>query len=244
MVAESIKLMDRFKHLRQFLIKEALAAGDPNTQQALSQSVFKLPTEGEHDQDGELDTKMKQLDPGEKKDKNEIEDKLMLASMPEMAHDDPPSIKELGMVPRQTKLAKLQQMYKKASAYIKDVRVGDLPAKTQEDIQRFCPCAKDSKVAQYGMVVKELIHKADQNNYKSALANVTARGDIAKMSHDKFNELQKAKYILLMNDSIIDGHHMLAKAKLFGWHNSLNVLDLTPLRFQQTKKASLKWKRL
>ena len=40
------------------------------------------------------------------------------------------------------------------------------------------------------------------------------------------------KYILLLNDRIIDGHHHLAKAERGKITRSLPVLDLSPLRHQ------------
>ena len=51
-------------------------------------------------------------------------------------------------------------------------------------------------------------------------------------ARDAFFKKAKEKYILLVNDQIVDGHHFLAKAKYFNVTNSLNVLDLTPARFQ------------
>lgn len=131
---------------------------------------------------------------------------------------------------------------KEASAYVKDVLVSELPPDTQKDIEKFIT-NKNAKVIQYGMVVKELLTKTDNHNYEQAQEHI--KKDIRGLDRDKLKSefLQKAKkkFILILNDSIIDGHHFLARAEELGITNSLNVLDLTPTRFQ--KQASL-WDKL
>jgi hypothetical protein len=47
------------------------------------------------------------------------------------------------------------------------------------------------------------------------------------------------KYVLLMNDRLIDGHHFLAKAEKGKVSKSLPVLDLTALRFQPLPATDL-----
>ena len=134
------------------------------------------------------------------------------------------------------------QFGKAASAYAADVEVGSLPKATQEDIKKFAPAAKaKTKLVQYGMVTSELLPKVDQHNYKSAKAHI--QEDIKKngkrAAGDKFQDKVDDKYILLLNDQIIDGHHMLALADALGISCSLKVLDLTPIRFQLEKRSSL-----
>ena len=134
------------------------------------------------------------------------------------------------------------QFGKAASAYASDIMIGDLPKDTQEDIFKFAPNAdKKTKVVQYGMTVPELIPKVDHHNFNLALKHINT--DLAKYGKrslaDKFQGKIDNKYILLMNDSIIDGHHYLSMAKTLGISCSLKVLDLTPIRFQIKKAASL-----
>lgn len=125
---------------------------------------------------------------------------------------------------------------KSASAYSQDIQLSTLPEETQQDIKRFCENANgSSKVPQYGMVVLELIPKADPHNLE------VAEEHCADMDPEKAREevasRQDDKYILLCNDRIVDGHHYLAKAKRGDYTASIKCLDLTPLRFQQPKVA-------
>lgn len=55
------------------------------------------------------------------------------------------------------------------------------------------------------------------------------------VKEDKLKEevkKRKDKYILVLNDQIIDGYHHLAKAYVGKLTSSLPILDLSPLRFQ------------
>ncbi|NBQ69477.1 MAG: hypothetical protein EBU46_11895 [Nitrosomonadaceae bacterium] len=91
------------------------------------------------------------------------------------------------------------------------------------------------------MVVKELLPKVDRHNFDLAMAHIKKDWDgrDADKLKDEVYEQAKKKYILILNDSIIDGHHFLAKAKYAGLTSSLNVVDLTPVRFQQcTEKTA------
>ena len=131
---------------------------------------------------------------------------------------------------------------KTAASFTADVPISSLNKTTQADILKFIPSAsKSNKVIQYGMVVEELLPKIDKHNFDNAQEHVkaeetkTGRRTVA----DKFQSKLPDKYILLINDKIIDGHHFLAMAKLLNISNSLKVLDLTPVRFQLNKKASL-----
>ena len=116
------------------------------------------------------------------------------------------------------------------SAFLGDVRIGDLPEATIETILGFCPdAARESVVTRYQMTVPELLAKADQHNLETARKHcrrltIGEAGDIVRGRADKF--------ILLQNDRIIDGHHHLAKAEKGKITSSLPVLDLSPLRHQ------------
>jgi len=121
-----------------------------------------------------------------------------------------------------------------ASAFIHDIRIADLPKEVQKDIEHFVQ-DKKGHVIQYGMVVPELVKKVDPENYKTAKGHVADKSD--KELEKEIYEKSKNKYILLVNDRIVDGHHFLAKADKLGVTRTLKVLDLTPLRFQKKKAA-------
>src|SRR5690242_13054250 len=118
------------------------------------------------------------------------------------------------------------------SAFVEDMRLDALPEAVQQDIGRFVEAKAHHKFSHYGMVVTELLDKADAVNLKAARKHV--RNAKPKDLVEKVLSDTKAgkKYILLMNDKIVDGHHFLAKAERAGVTSSLNVLDLTPARFQ------------
>jgi hypothetical protein len=122
---------------------------------------------------------------------------------------------------------------KRASAYINDIDIKELPKDVQLDIRRFIPVDKDISVVQYGMVVKELLPKVDKHNYEQAKLHISKEYVVNKKMKDEFFEKAKNKYIFILNDKIIDGHHFLAKAQALGITSSLKVLDLTPIRFQE-----------
>lgn len=139
----------------------------------------------------------------------------------------------------------LSQFGKSASSYSADVTVASLPKETQQDVLKFTPSVdKNDKVVQYGMVTDELLPKVDQHNWEKALKHISAERKKNKRElADRFQKKIDNKYILLMNDNVVDGHHFLAMAHVLGISCSLKVLDLTPLRFQSVKVASL-YKRL
>jgi len=117
----------------------------------------------------------------------------------------------------------------KFSAYVGDFKASDFPASTQEEIAKYF--SGNPIVIRYGMTVPELVNRADQHNLASAREHIRkcsgrACGEEIYASEDKF--------ILIMNDRIIDGHHFLAKAEKGGVSKSLPVLDLSPARFQAT----------
>lgn len=120
-------------------------------------------------------------------------------------------------------------VHKQASAFIKDVEYRSLPVAVQREVRRFVLPRPKLQLIHYGMTVKELLPKVDQHNFD------TAKEHVAKETVDKEQLLERAKskYILLSNDSIVDGHHFLARAEKAGITNSIHVLDLTPARFQK-----------
>ncbi len=124
------------------------------------------------------------------------------------------------------------------SAYIEDMSLGDLPKAVRDDIGRFISATVRTKVIHFGMVVKELISKADPANLKTARAHVKDTNPDSARKLVNLQVRKGTKFILLLNDRIIDGHHFLALAERGGVSSSLNVLDLTPTRFQFAMKPT------
>lgn len=121
-----------------------------------------------------------------------------------------------------------------ASSFIRDVQFKDLPKPVQKDVQQFVPEIKpDTHLVCYGMVVSELLPKADPHNLELAQEHV--KGISKKKLDEEIYEKSDEKYFLLMNDRLIDGHHFLAKCEKARVTRSLKVLDLTPTRFQKRK---------
>lgn len=79
------------------------------------------------------------------------------------------------------------------------------------------------------MTVPELLAKADPHNLETARGRVsrTTNRDCAAAVHASSD-----KFVLLLNDKVLDGHHHLARAEKGKVTRSLPVLDLTPLRYQ------------
>lgn len=159
--------------------------------------------------------------------KKDIVDQMILPAFPELAQPDEDD----------TTFGKV------SSAFTSDLLLKDVPKETRADIKRLVPIATnpEAKVVQYGMVVEELLPKVDEINFIQAEERV--KQDLADKGKralgDKFQDKLKTKYILLLNDKIVDGHHFLALAKVLGITCSLRVLDLTPIRFQIQKSSSL-----
>ena len=117
----------------------------------------------------------------------------------------------------------------KASSYVGDISFNKLPDDVAKDVERFVPEVKAStKLARYGMTVNELRLKVDPHNFSTAMGHCEGQ----EQDRDEFESRRDGKYILIVNDRIVDGHHFLAKAECLGITSSLNVLDLTPARFQ------------
>jgi hypothetical protein len=133
-----------------------------------------------------------------------------------------------------------------ASAYQRDIPFGNLPKDTQKDILQFFPARKIDLIPVYGMVADELIPKADPHNLKSAQEHI--KGESKKKLGKEVYEKSDSKYLLLVNDRLIDGHHYLAKAIAAGVTRTLKVLDLTALRFQEkslsNRSGGIKKKRM
>lgn len=123
------------------------------------------------------------------------------------------------------------------SAYIEDMTFSGLPKDVQKDVLRFVDAQKGTPVVHYGMTVKELIAKADPENLKAARKALgTLRA--SRAAAEVLGRVKDgSKYILLMNDRIVDGHHFLAKAERGQVTSSLNVLDLTPARLETRLSA-------
>jgi hypothetical protein len=130
------------------------------------------------------------------------------------------AVSNIGANPAETQL----------SAYIEDMTFSGLPKEVQQDVLRFVDAEKGTPVVHYGMTVKELLGKADPMNLKTARKALgTLRA--SRAAAEVLGKIKAGgKYVLLMNDRIIDGHHFLAKAERAGITSSLNVLDLTPAR--------------
>jgi hypothetical protein len=126
----------------------------------------------------------------------------------------------------------------KFSAYIEDMTFSGLPKEVQKDVLRFVDAEKGTPVVHYGMTVKELIGKADPENLKAARKALgTLRA--SRAADEVLGKIKDgSKYVLLMNDRIVDGHHHLAKAERAGVTSSLNVLDLTPARLSTRQMSA------
>lgn len=159
--------------------------------------------------------------------KKDIVDKMILPAFPELAKPEGDD----------TTFGKI------ASAFTSDILLKDIPKATLADIKRLIPVATNSgaKVVQYGMVVEELLPKVDDINFTTAEDHIKQdlKSEGKRTLGDRFQDKLKTKYILLLNDRIIDGHHFLALAKVLDITCSLRVLDLTPIRFQLQKTSSL-----
>ena len=245
-----------FPLLKRYLLKAAAETTDPALQNNMVQLLSSLSSGGgaqqqdasmkDNQDDSVIAPELSQGLPNQKSKIQGVEDLMMHKALPELLHRNPEKPEMFGKLttPTQTKVSVWTQLKRasktkiKLAAYIKDVKVADLPIKLQDELQTFI--SKDVKnptVIHYGMMVKELLDRADLHNLKAASEHVTAQyGKLDKTDKEKakqrFFDQAKDKYIFLVNDTIVDGHHFLAKAKFFNVTNSLNVLDLTPARFQ------------
>jgi len=200
-------------------IKFAEASANPFVRQQATTASKDLREYGEEEQ--EQTPELKGNAPHAEKTKDEI-DVFLSKALPEM--DEPDK--------NDTSFGKA------ASAYVRDVRIEQLAKEVQAEIKRFIPNSK-ATVVFYGMVTDELLPKVDPKNFASATAHTRKehRGEDKEKLKDAFLERAKKKFILMMNDRVVDGHHFLAKAKELGITNSLNVLDLTPARVVEKKSA-------
>lgn len=215
----------------QPFIKQAMESGNPLLAQQATSLNDSLMRQYEDESVASPDAE-KELQPGEQK-KDDV-DQLMQGAMQDIVQLDEENESDFG---------KGENGEKTASAYIADRQVSEVPAKTKSDLQKFLnpKQSKEVKVIQYGMVVKELLPKVDPHNFAQAELHIKKdyEGKATKKLKDEFFEQSKDKYILILNDHVVDGHHFLAKAKYLGITSSLMVLDLTPLRFQE-KTAAVK----
>lgn len=171
----------------------------------------------------------------------EVEDELLCNAMPELVLPDKGDLSPFGRAQTNNNQASpsgvtyMDLMKKNASAYLGDVSLDSLPDQTQEDIEKLTGVTGKVKVVTYGAVASELITKADKQNLDTAILHIKKDyvGKNLKAEKEKFFDKAKNKYIVILNDKIIDGHHFLARAKELGITNSLKVVDLTPVRFQK-----------
>ncbi len=145
--------------------------------------------------------------------------------------------RKLGLL-RKLKMQSAERRIVELAAYIEDVAVKNLPAAVRKDVARFVEAKAAHKVIHYGIVAKELVAMADANNLATARANVR-KMSAKRAASEVRNEMQKGtKFVLVMNGRVVDGHHFIAKAERGKVTSSLDVLDLTPLRFQQFSRRS------
>ena len=235
--------------LRRYLLKAAVETNDPATQNHMVQLLGHLSPDSQvqrGEDDEVMDPDLSKGLPSQNKKPKGVEDLILQKAMPELVKEDSNDSGVFGKVDAPTiqktslwhAMCRTAPLRLKVAAYIKDTLVSELPEKVREEIRRFIPkTPKDPLVIHYGMIVRELLDRVDTQNFKSAVATVNAElGGLSKAalakSKDELYAKLKEKYILLVNDKIVDGHHFLAKAKYFGVSSSINVVDLTPARFQ------------
>lgn len=235
--------------LRRYLLKAAAETQNPLLQNDMVQLLQQLSPEQmiqQHEDDEVMAPELNTGMPSENKVIKGPEDLLFRQAMPELSQPNPETPETFGKVnplvgtkvSMMTLLKRARAEKVKMSAYIKDTNVTDLPEKVQADVRRFIQKSpKNPTVIHYGMMVRELLDRVDPQNYKAAWEAV--KKELDSLSKDKraeardaFYKKAKEKFILLVNDQIVDGHHFLAKAKYFNITSSLDVLDLTPARFQ------------
>lgn len=222
--------------LRPFLAKVAAEDTYPAAQQQAiglqNLDAFEESQEDEKVLDPDLEKQNPEDINADQTDK--IEDMLLNSGMRELSMPDQNDTSSFG------KLAAL--LSKKSSAFVRDLPLKELEEGTKSDVTRFVGKQVSTReVIEYGMVVSELLPKVDPHNFKQAESNVKIELSKQKRQEalDEFFKKAKTKYLLLMNDKLIDGHHFLAKAKALNITCSLKVLDLTPIRFQEKKAASI-----
>lgn len=231
MAAESTKM--KFELLREFLEKAANSQNQLLQEQAVH--LDKDILQSQEDEEVVDSDVQRGRTPEQSQNDIKLEDIILQQALPEIQIPDQEDLSTFGKVSSWDLLKR-----KMASAYVRDLTVSDLPADTKEEVNRFIGPKKELKVIQYGMVVSELLPKVDKPNFEQAITHIKEkfkdknRKDLLK---DFFKKLD-GKYILILNDKIIDGHHFLAMAKELDVTCSLNVIDLTPTRFQ-SKTASL-----
>jgi hypothetical protein len=240
-----------FPLLRRYLLKAAVDTTDPALQGDMVRLLQQLSPDQanssiqRHEDDEVMAPELNQGLPSQTNKIKGLEDIMLQKAMPELVLPNPETPETFGKLDGAPIKVSMWTLLKRASttkikmaAYIKDVRVSDLPEKVKEDAKRFLPeKVKNPTVVHYGMMVRELVDRADPQNYEAATKAVKKEldgmtGAEREKARDAFFKKAKDKYVLIVNEQIVDGHHFLAKAKYFDVSNSLNVLDLTPARFQ------------
>lgn len=240
-----------FPLLRRYLLKAAAETSNPALQNNMVQLLQQLTPEvanqsmQKHEDDEVMVPELNQGLPSQNHHAKGLEDLMLRGAMPELVLQNPETPETFGKlngapikVSMWTLIKRAAHLHVKMSAYIKDIRVSDLPEKVHEEVKRFLPKeVKNPAVVHYGMMVRELLDRVDPQNFDAATKAVKKELDVLtagdrEKARDTFFKKTKDKYIILVNDQIVDGHHFLAKAKYFDVTNSLNVIDLTPARFQ------------
>jgi len=118
------------------------------------------------------------------------------------------------------------------AAYIGDILASNLPESTQADIANILGTNGSTgklKLIKYGMVPSELEKMADAHNLESAQDHIR---NVPKYACSDAVHANTDKHVLIMNGSVVDGHHFIARALRGGVTKSLPVIDLSPARFQ------------
>lgn len=116
------------------------------------------------------------------------------------------------------------------SAFLGDCKLKDLPKEVQTLVKQFTKVNPDTQLSRYGMVLTDLIPKADPSNLQTAREHLKKTSKTAATK--SFFAKRDGKFILVLNDRVVDGHHFIATAERAGVTSSLHVVDLTPVRFQ------------
>lgn len=130
---------------------------------------------------------------------------------------------------------KEKNKFKMASVYLEDKLIKTFPKDVQDEILKFSSGSKERKVISYMMTYPELLPQVDKHNYAMATEKAKKRfhGVDKEKSKEELKDRCKNKYIILLNDKIIDGHHHLAQIEYLDLTCSIPVVDITPLRFQK-----------
>jgi hypothetical protein len=123
------------------------------------------------------------------------------------------------------------------SAFFGDTAISDLPKAVRTTVAKFVKVKPGVKVCRFGMVLDELVLAADPANLATAREHLKSKSKQAAAT--EFYSRQNKKFILVLNGRVVDGHHFIALAERAGATSSLQVLDLTPVRFQLAAREAV-----